>query len=197
VRSSRELERRLNEDVAFWVLAPARYRRHKRFRLRMVCSWTDGPRRPGLDRCGRHRSACTVGWLRTPATVAASSRGPGQLAALAGYPGAFVTQIEILDVQVEDLVGAGGRLVQQPPQCPFPQRHGAGQAGTPPMGAARIVSQDVGAVRSREQLSELGVAPCDETVHGFTCEALGLRIVCPDPIFEDRPGLIAGAGDEP
>ncbi len=32
-------------------------------------------------------------------------------------------EVEVADVQAEDLLGAGGGVIQQPPQRPLPQRH--------------------------------------------------------------------------
>ncbi|GAA0826815.1 hypothetical protein GCM10009525_21790 [Streptosporangium amethystogenes subsp. fukuiense] len=42
-------------------------------------------------------------------------------AALGDDPGAAELQVEVLDVEAEDFLGAGGRVVQEPPQHPFAQ----------------------------------------------------------------------------
>ena len=43
------------------------------------------------------------------------------VAAFGVSPGPPVAQVEVGHVQAEDFLGAGGRVVQQPPQCPLPQ----------------------------------------------------------------------------
>jgi len=49
--------------------------------------------------------------------------------AFADHHGSAVGQVQVLDVEGEDLAGAGGGLVQQPPQGLVPQRVGGGQEG--------------------------------------------------------------------
>ena len=44
------------------------------------------------------------------------------VAAFGTGPGLPVGQVQVADVQAEDFVGAGGGVVQQPPQRPLPQR---------------------------------------------------------------------------
>ncbi len=39
------------------------------------------------------------------------------------------------------------------------------------------------------------MAPCDETVHGFTCEATGLWVVCLDSILTLQREGLGGEGN--
>jgi hypothetical protein len=47
---------------------------------------------------------------------------PFEVAALGAHSGAAVVEVEILDVDPEDLAGAAGGLVQEPPEGSLPQR---------------------------------------------------------------------------
>jgi hypothetical protein len=48
-----------------------------------------------------------------------------------------------------------------------------------------------------EQVGEGGMAMGDKPVDRLPCSALGSRVLRLDPFGEDRPDVVAGAGDEP
>jgi hypothetical protein len=50
---------------------------------------------------------------------------------------------------------------------------------------------------SGQKICELGVATCDETVHGFACDATGLGFFCRHSFRKDDPDVVAGRHDEP
>ena len=80
--------------------------------------------RAGLGRRLRqeHRAGAAAGdqaWQQPGA--ARAEEQPVDVAALGARAGALGGDVEILDVQAQDLVGAGGGLVEQPPQRAFAQ----------------------------------------------------------------------------
>jgi hypothetical protein len=60
----------------------------------------------------------------------------------ADHEGAAAGQVEVVDVEGEDFAGAGGAVIEQPPQCFVPQRMLGGQEGPHTIGAsARVAGQ--------------------------------------------------------
>ncbi|MGH2918992.1 MAG: hypothetical protein ACRDLS_10410 [Solirubrobacteraceae bacterium] len=73
-------------------------------------------------RLEKHRAGAAAGdQARQQPRAAGAEEQPVDVAALEACTGAFGGDVEVLDVQAQDLVGAGGGLVEQPPQGAFAQ----------------------------------------------------------------------------